>query len=166
MTVTHTTRPASADEIAAEMDRRGKVIERLEAEIDRLCSRLETQGQRLSSADGNREIMKGRLDRLREVNAALEVQLSESKEDVAVLHADMAALSDRFDEARTIERRDLFAAAALIGQMLTTLGVGPAFDAFFGAAEKAGIHPRAHMAANSFVIADAMEAARSEKEPG
>lgn len=33
MTVTCTTRPASADEIAAEMDRRGKVIERLEAKL-------------------------------------------------------------------------------------------------------------------------------------
>ena len=31
MTVTHTTRPASIDEIAAEMDRRGAVIEKLEA---------------------------------------------------------------------------------------------------------------------------------------
>jgi len=32
MTITHTTRPASIDEIAAEMDRRGAVIERLERE--------------------------------------------------------------------------------------------------------------------------------------
>lgn len=32
MTVTHTTRPASSDEIAAEMDRRGAVIETLERE--------------------------------------------------------------------------------------------------------------------------------------
>ena len=33
MTVTHTTRPASSDEIAAEMDRRGAVIEKLEAKL-------------------------------------------------------------------------------------------------------------------------------------
>lgn len=31
MSVTHATRPASIDEIAAEMDRRGAVIEKLEA---------------------------------------------------------------------------------------------------------------------------------------
>lgn len=63
MTVTHATRPASPDEIVAEMDRRGAVIERLELEI---------QGMRLnyafraSSVDGNRAIMKRRLDELRE----------------------------------------------------------------------------------------------------
>jgi hypothetical protein len=33
MSVTHTTRPTSIDEIAAEMDRRGAVIERLEARL-------------------------------------------------------------------------------------------------------------------------------------
>ncbi len=38
MTVTHTTRTASIDEIAAEMDRRGAVIEKLEAERDALVT--------------------------------------------------------------------------------------------------------------------------------
>lgn len=64
MTVTHTTRPASPDEIAAEMDRRGAVIERLEAQILNMTFRL-------NSADGNRAIMKRRLDDLRGKNAAL-----------------------------------------------------------------------------------------------
>ncbi len=41
MTVTHTTRPASADEIAAEMDRRGKVIERLEVELAEAALKIE-----------------------------------------------------------------------------------------------------------------------------
>lgn len=41
MAVTHTTRPASADEIAAEMDRRGKVIERLEADLAEAALKVE-----------------------------------------------------------------------------------------------------------------------------
>lgn len=41
MTIVTHQRPASADEIAAEMDRRGKVIEALEAERDRYRDALE-----------------------------------------------------------------------------------------------------------------------------
>lgn len=40
MPVTHSTREASVDEIAAEMDRRGAVIEKLEAERDRYLEAL------------------------------------------------------------------------------------------------------------------------------
>lgn len=43
MTVTHTTRTASIDEIAAEMDRRGAVIERLEAHRDALLAAAKMQ---------------------------------------------------------------------------------------------------------------------------
>lgn len=59
MTVTHTTRPASADEIAAEMDRRGKVIERLEMELA------------AALAESNREIMHGMMVHFRDHRDAL-----------------------------------------------------------------------------------------------
>lgn len=62
MTVTHTTRPARIDEIAAEMDRRGTVIERLEGQIERM--KLD-HANRISSEDGNRAIMKRQLADLR-----------------------------------------------------------------------------------------------------
>ncbi|CAM5769934.1 hypothetical protein [Bosea minatitlanensis] len=43
MPVTETTRPASPDEIAAEMDRRGAVIEKLEAQRDALLAAAKMQ---------------------------------------------------------------------------------------------------------------------------
>lgn len=53
MTVTHTTRAASIDEIAAEMDRRGAVIERLEAKLSALVSAANAISDRNGSYVGN-----------------------------------------------------------------------------------------------------------------
>ncbi len=65
MTTTHTTRPASIDEIAAEMDRRGAVIERLEADIIRKDEVLVMALDRLGIAsreltETHRVVLRGR----------------------------------------------------------------------------------------------------------
>jgi len=81
MSVTHTTRPTSIDEIAAEMDRRGAVIERLEA--------------RLAHIDG---IYKGAIDNLNHHQMQLDmdgVMVGVSRQALCEVLAGLeAALSD------------------------------------------------------------------------
>ncbi|SHO65846.1 hypothetical protein SAMN02745172_02493 [Pseudoxanthobacter soli DSM 19599] len=63
MSVVSTTRPASVDEIAAEMDRRGAVIERLEAEIAALRDadkvRVRDLARHITRADRAEEALVG-----------------------------------------------------------------------------------------------------------
>ena len=53
MPVTETTRPASIDEIAAEMDRRGAVIEKLEAKLSALIGAAKAVSDRNGSYVGH-----------------------------------------------------------------------------------------------------------------
>lgn len=104
--------------------------------------------------------------RLAKLNLAQELEIGRYRAEVSDHEVEMMRMDERFNDASAVLRSDLFAAAALIGEMITSTVPGPACDALLAAAEKACREPLAHMAANAFEIADAMEAARSEKEPG
>ena len=104
--------------------------------------------------------------RLAKLNLAQELEIGRYKAEVEGHEAECERLHQRNMAADAVERRDLFAMAALIGEMITSTVPGPACDAMLEAAASAGRDPLAHIAANAFIVADAMEAARSEKEPG
>jgi len=98
--------------------------------------------------------------RLAKLNLAQELEIGRYKAEVESNEAEMTRLHDRNLDADVVQRRDLFAMAALIGEMITSTVPGPACDAMLEAAVKAGRDPVLQMATNAFEVADAMEASR------
>lgn len=77
MTVTHTTRTASVVEITSEMDRRGTVIEELEAKLD-----AQMAGHRLSAKQSTENLVRAvaaekRCDALAQAGKHLAVKLAD-----------------------------------------------------------------------------------------
>lgn len=96
--------------------------------------------------------------RLAKLNLAQELEIARYKAEVESNEAEMTRLHDRNLDADVVQRRDLFAAAVMMSVIRRVQHTA------HGRFSQSELDQR--LAITAFRVADAMEAARSEKEPG